>query len=250
MVIKKGTFFVVESGKNRIKKVDITNKENSTEFWRRSDCGPHSISSLEKSLVVSCYNSSRIYELDREGNELREISTLDFNARPLGLTRVNGNSFLASMETYDKKEGLLVLFDNGEGRILARGLRDPQHLLYLAHIESVLVVESVVGRIIRFKLEGGEVFERSILFRFKRSPASTGVQLRGLDYQYSSNSLWVGQYGRGNLINLDLKGNIIKMIKAPTAFPINISLSRKLGWVTYLEKDEQGAQGTIKSFSL
>ena len=211
---------------------------NAVTFWSREHCGASGlIAYREDHLLVACYDSNSLVELDRDGRAVRTIDT-DTTGKPF----VGPNDFAA-----DSRGGIYFsasgAFDvkapiSGALLYLAPGADAPRRVADLIHYpngltlsrdgRSLLVAEMLAARILVFSVqEDGSLGSRAVWARMQDLAKPTphqdayngpdGLKL-GPDGNY-----YIAQNGSGRVLVVDAGKKRVRTLVVPTPYVTNVN---------------------------
>jgi gluconolactonase len=230
---RDGKLFYVEYSASNIKSWD---GRRTTIYWHKDGCGANSLISFNNHLLVACYDSNSLEELDAAGKQIREIRA-DSSGKPFVgpndfASDGHGGVYFSASGVYDIKAPIsgTVLHLTADGKSVtevantihySNGLtlaRDQQHLL---------VAEMLAGRVLSFPIEaGGTLGPRTVWARLEDLASSTphedayngpdGVKL-GPDGNY-----YIAQNGSGRVLVVSEDKKLVRTIDVPTLYVTNV----------------------------
>ncbi len=206
-------------------------------FWHRDPCGPSGLFAFaDGHLLVACYDTNSLIELDAQGREVRTIDK-DQHGKPF----VGPNDFAADARggVYFSASGVYDLNAPITGTVLhlaadrrtATELADTIHysngLTVSADGHHLLVAEGLAGRILSFPIEAdGRLGPRSVWARLRDLAPPTanedgfngpdGLKL-GPDGNY-----YIAQNGSGRVLVVNDKKQLVRSIEVPTPYVTNL----------------------------
>ena len=231
---RDGKLFYDEYSASNIKSWD---GKRTAIYWHKGGCGANSLVAFNSHLLVACYDSNALVELDATGTQIREIHQ-DSSGKPF----VGPNDFAADGHggiyfsvsgVYDLKAPIsgAVLHMTADGKTIAEvantihysnGLtlaKDQQHLL---------VAEMLAGRILSFPIGAdGKLGSRTVWARLEDLAPPTphedayngpdGVKL-GPDGNY-----YIAQNGSGRVLVVGEDRKLVRTINVPTPYVTNMA---------------------------
>jgi sugar lactone lactonase YvrE len=214
------------------------NGKTISTYWSQAHCGPSGLIAYgEHHLLVACYDSNSLVELDAAGHELRTIAR-DSRGKPFVgpndfASDGKGGIYFSASGVYDLQAPITgaVLHLSADGKTLvevadtidySNGLtldRDGTHLL---------VAEGLAGRILSFPiLADGALGPRSVWARLQDLAPPTphedayngpdGFKL-GPDGNY-----YIAQNGSGRVLVVDARKKLVRSITVPTPYVTNMN---------------------------
>ena len=230
---RDGKLFYVEYSASNIKSWD---GRRTTIYWHKDGCGANSLISFNNHLLVACYDSNSLEELDAAGKQIREIRE-DSSGKPFVgpndfASDGHGGVYFSASGVYDIKAPIsgAVLHLTADGKSItevantihySNGLtlaRDQQHLL---------VAEMLAGRVLSFPIEaGGTLGPRTVWARLEDLAPPTphedayngpdGVKL-GPDGNY-----YIAQNGSGRVLVVSEDKKLVRTIEVLTPYVTNV----------------------------
>jgi len=231
---REGSLFYVEYSTSNIRRWD---GKSSVIYWHKDGCGPSSLIPLSGHLLIACYDHNSLVELDRDAQEVREI-TQDSNGKPfIGPNDFTadgrGGLYFTASGVYDVAAPITgtVLHMSADAKTItevaetihySNGLtlaRDHQHLL---------VAEMLAGRILSFPIgPDGKLGPRTVWARLRDLAPPTphedayngpdGLKL-GPDGNY-----YIAQNGSGRILVVSAGKKLVRTIKVPTPYATNMA---------------------------
>ncbi|SRR5579871_194036 len=208
------------------------------DFWTKDHCGASGLIEFGREhLLVACYDSNSLVELDRSGHELRVIDR-DDGGRPFAgpndfASDGRGGIYFSASGVYDLKAPIAgsVLHLSADGRHvveLANLIHYSNGLTLTADGHTLLVAEMLAGRILAFPVNAdGSLGPRRVWARLQDLAPPTagadgyngpdGLKL-GPDGHY-----YIAQNGSGRVLVVDDKPALVRTISVPTPFVTNIA---------------------------
>ncbi len=231
---RDGRLFYVEYAPGNIKSWDGT---RITVYWHRDGCGPSGLVPFNDHLLVACYDSNSVVELDAAGREVRTIRA-DSSGKPfIGPNDFaadgHGGIYFSASGVYDIKAPITgtVLHMTSDGRTITE-LADTIHyangLTLTRDRHHLLVAEMLAGRILSFPIGAdGKLGPRTVWARLRDLAPPTphedayngpdGLKL-GPDGNY-----YVAQNGSGRVLVVGEDRKLVRMIAVPTPYVTNIA---------------------------
>lgn len=230
---RDGKLFYVEYAPGNIKQWD---GKRTVVYWHAEGCGPSALIPFGSHLLVACYDSNTLVELDARGKEARTIQTDSSGKRFIGPNDFtadgHGGIYFSASGAYDIKAAITgtVLHMSADGHTInevaglihySNGLsltRDHQHLL---------VAEMLAGRILSFAIAAdGKLGGRTVWARLQDLATPTpnadayngpdGLKL-GPDGNY-----YIAQNGSGRVLVVNEDRKLVRTIAVPTPYVTNI----------------------------
>lgn len=212
--------------------------KGASPFWVSAHCGASGLIPFgSQHLLVACYDTNSIVELDEHGHEIRSIDR-DSAGHPFSgpndfaADRAGGIYFSAS-GTYDLKApisgAVLHISANGKSVIeVANTIHYSNGLTVSADGKTLLVAEMLAGRILSFPINvDGSLGARSVWARLQDIAAPTpaadayngpdGLKL-GPDGNY-----YIAQNGSGRVLVVDADRKLVRTLTVPTPYVTNMA---------------------------
>jgi gluconolactonase len=208
-----------------------------TDYWALPGCGPSGLIAFgTHHLLVACYDSNSLVELDEQARVVRTIRT-DSNGRPFSgpndfSSDAHGGVFVSASGSYDIKAPITgtVLHLLADGHTLvqvADTIHYPNGLALSADGQQLLVAEMLAGRILTFPVSAdGSLGPRRIWARLEdlAAPAKPdpyngpdGLKL-GPDGNY-----YIAQNGSGRVLVVSGAAKLVRTIEVPTPYVTNMA---------------------------
>ncbi len=230
-----GKLFYVEYAGPGIK---VWNGKSFRTYWSRAHCGPSGLIAFgDHHLLVACYDTNSLVELDANGHELRTIDR-DSHGKPfIGPNDFapdgKGGVYFSASGVYDLAApitgAVLHLSADGKNLVEVADTIDYANGLTLAEDgEHLLVAEGLAGRILSFPIEAdGGLGQRSVWARLQDLIPPTpgedayngpdGFKL-GPDGNY-----YIAQNGSGRVLVVNEQRKLVRSIEVPTPYVTNMS---------------------------
>lgn len=242
---RDGALFYVEYTANDIKRWDGA---HASVFWHQDGCGPSGLFELNGHLLIACYDSNSIVELDASGRQLRVIRK-DDRGRPLAgpndfTADGRGGVYFSASGVYDTKAPisgrvLHLARDGGSVTEVANTVHYPNGLTLTRDGRQLLVAEMLAGRILCFTIEAnGALGARSVWARLQDlappTPAEDayngpdGLKL-GPDGNY-----YIAQNGSSRVLVISEDRKLVRSIDVPTPFVTNLGFGAAGSGVLYI----------------
>jgi len=232
---RRGSLLYVEYAANDIK---VWNGKSTSTLWRKADCGPSALIDFGPGhLLVACYDSNSIVEIDPNGREIRTLAAdrtgKGFNGPNDFTPDGSGGVYFSASGKYDVAApitGAVLHLSAQDGRIaeLATTIHYPNGLTLDRDGKNLLVAEMLAGRILEFPLEpDGSLGPRRVWARLQDLAAPTpGADAyngpdgfkRGPDGNY-----YIAQNGSGRVLVVDDRKKLIREIRVETPFVTNLA---------------------------
>jgi gluconolactonase len=231
---RDGALLYVEYAGPGIKMWDGT---RAVDYWSGAHCGASGLITYGNDhLLVACYDSNSIIELDRTGKEIRVIDR-DSAGRPfIGPNDFTadrrGGIYVSASGVYDLKApitgAILYLPPNGTPVEVANLIHYSNGLTLSKDGKRLLVSEMLAGRILSFPIEAdGSLGPRSVWARLQDLAPPTahedayngpdGFKL-GPDGNY-----YIAQNGSGRVLVVNEAGKLVRAITVPTPYVTNMN---------------------------
>ena len=230
-----GKLYYVEYGRNTIK--DWDGKRVSV-FWRGEHCGPSGLIGFgEGHMLLACYDSNTLVELDEQGRQVRVIQA-DSAGKPfIGpndfASDGAGGLYITASGVYDIKAPITgtVLHLSADGNTLVE-VADKIHfsngLVLSRDGKTLLVAEMLAARMLSFPVNAdGSLGPRSVWARLQDLAPPTpnvdayngpdGVRL-GSDGNY-----YIAQNGSGRILVASKDAKLVRTIEVPVPFITNLT---------------------------
>lgn len=248
-----GDLFYVEYSKDRVMKYSKKTKEN-TVFFEQKGCGPASLVYHKGMTVVSCYDSSSLVFIDKEGKKRNEIKT-DSKGRELNgpndfAIHPNGTLFFSASGIFDvaaKASGRIYYLKDAVPVMLCDNLHYANGLAFSAGGNTLYVNEHLAGKITSFHLkktqkeDGGlqwNAEDRTLFYQFDEFKKGEYIGPDGLKID-SEGNLWAALYGAGKIIRLNPKEKITNRAI------LQISIDEKYVTNLFLKEDENSIYTSV-----
>lgn len=229
-----GKLLYVEYGGAGIK---VWNGGNAATFWTGGHCGPSGLIPYHGNhLLVACYDSNSLVEVDEHGNTVRVIDR-DSAGRPfIGPNDFapdgKGGLYFSASGVYDIRAPITgtVLYLSPRGRIseVAGTIHYPNGLTVSRDGSALLVSEDLAGRILAFAIHpDGTLGARTVWARLRDLAPPTpnedayngpdGLKL-GPDGNY-----YVAQNGSGRVLVVGADRKLVRIIEVPTPYVTNMN---------------------------
>jgi sugar lactone lactonase YvrE len=217
------------------------NGHTLTTFWHKTPCGPSGLIAYgDHHLLVACYDTNSLVELDSEGREQRTIDR-DSQGKPfIGPNDFaadgKGGVYFSASGVYDLNAPITgaVLHLSADGTSLvevANTIHYSNGLTLAKDGEHLLVAEGLAGRILSFPIAAdGSLGPRSVWARLRDLAPPTpgedayngpdGFKL-GPDGNY-----YIAQNGSGRVLVVDEQKKLVRSIDVPTRYVTNMSFGR------------------------
>ena len=229
----EGRLFFVEYAADDIK---VWDGRSLAIYWKKEHCGPSGLAEFGAGhLLVACYDSNSLVELDGRGVELRSISADD---RGRAFTGPNdfasdgaGGLYFSASGEYDIRAPItgtvLHLSKEGVATELAGTIHYSNGLALSHDGKHLLVAEMLAGRILEFPiLADGSLGPRRVWARLSDlAPPTSGTDAyngpdgvrAGADGNY-----YIAQNGSGRVLVVDEQRKLVRQIRLPTRYVTNV----------------------------
>jgi len=205
--------------------------------WQREPCGPSGLFAFaDGHLLVACYDTNSLIELDADGHEVRVIDK-DRHGKPfIGpndfASDGRGGVYFSASGVYDLAAPitgtvLQLAADRRTATVVADTIHYSNGLTLAADGRHLLVAEGLAGRILSFPIEAdGRLGPRTVWARLRDLAPPTpkedgfngpdGLKL-GPDGNY-----YIAQNGSGRVLVVDEQKQLVRSIDVPTPFVTNL----------------------------
>ena len=237
----QGKLFYVEYAGSGVK---VWDNHQSITYWSKAHCGASGLIEFgHNHLLVACYDSNSLVELDEHGKEVREISR-DSAGRPFTgpndfTSDGKGGVYFSASGAYDLNAPItgtvLHLFAVGGAVIeVANTIHYSNGLTLSKDRKNLLVAEMLAGRILSFPVNAdGSLGVRHVWARLQDLAPPTphmdayngpdGLKL-GPDGNY-----YIAQNGSGRILIVDAEKKLIRTINVATPYVTNMSFGPDSG---------------------
>jgi gluconolactonase len=231
---RNGKLFYVEYAQSNVKTWD---GRQLVVYWHKDKCGSSSLIAFKEHLLVACYDSNTLVELDAAGKGVRTISQ-DSHGKPfIGPNDFtadgHGGIYFSASGVYDIKAPITgtVLHLAADGKNISE-VADTIHysngLTVAKDGRHLLVAEMLAGRVLSFAIRpDGTLGERSVWARLADLAPPTphedayngpdGVKL-GPDGNY-----YIAQNGSGRVLVVNEDKKLVRIIEVPTPYVTNMA---------------------------
>jgi gluconolactonase len=206
-------------------------------FWHRDRCGPSGLFAFDDGhLLVACYDTNSLIELDARGHEVRRIDKDQHGNAFIGpndfASDGKGGVYFSASGVYDLAAPITgavlhLAADRRTATEVANTIHYSNGLTVSADGAHLLVAEGLAGRILSFPIEAdGRLGPRSVWARLRDLAPPTpnedafngpdGLKL-GPDGNY-----YIAQNGSGRVLVVDDKKHLVRSIDVPTPFVTNL----------------------------
>lgn len=234
-VWQQGKLFFVEYGGSGIK---VWDGRKVTVFWAKPHCGASGMIGYgHDHLLVACYDSNSLVEVDERGKEVRSIEKDSAGKIFVGpndfASDGAGGVYFTASGVYDLKAPITgtVVHMSGDGKTLvevANTIHFSNGLTLSKDGKSLLVAEMLAGRILAFPINGdGSLGLRTVWARMQDLAPPTpnedayngpdGIKL-GPDGHY-----YIAQNGSGRVLVVSEDKKMVHTIEVPTPYVTNMA---------------------------
>jgi gluconolactonase len=206
-------------------------------FWTGEHCGPSGLIAYHGThLLVACYDSNTLVEVDEHGKTVRSFDRDDTGKAFVGPNDFaadgRGGLYFSASGVYDVKApitgAVLHLSPDGRIRELAGTIHYPNGLTVSPDGSALLVAEDLAGRILAFVINpDGTLGARSVWARLAdlapptpREDAYNGPD--GLKFGPDGN-VYVAQNGSGRVLVVSPDRRLLRTINVPTPYVTNLN---------------------------
>ena len=239
----EGALHYVEYSAGTIRVLDRT---GSRLWWHSSSCGPSGLAVYRQHLLVACYDSNELIELDGAARETARYSKEGSGATFRGPNDFtadgHGGVYFSASGDYDVHApitgAILHLAADGRLRRVADTIHYPNGLTLDADGRHLLVAEMLAGRVLSFDVLGdGGLGARTVWARLEDlAPPTRGADAyngpdglkRGPDGCY-----YIAQNGSGRVLVVNPQRERVAIITVPVPYVTNIGfLPDGTGYIT------------------
>jgi gluconolactonase len=231
---RDGKLFYVEYSASNIK---IWDGRGTAIYWHKDGCGANSLIPFNGHLLVACYDSNSLVELDGRGKQVREIRA-DSGGKPFVgpndfCSDGRGGIYFSASGVYDIKAPITgaVLHITSDGKTItevANTVHYSNGLTLAKDQQHLLVAEMLGGRVLSFPIEAdGKLGPRTVWARLQDLAAPTpnedayngpdGLKL-GPDGNY-----YIAQNGSGRVLVVSEDKKLVRAIEVPTPYVTNLA---------------------------
>ena len=230
---RQGRLYFVEYSADGIK---VWDGRSLATYWQKEHCGPSGLAEFGAGhLLVACYDSNSLVELDEHGVELRSI-TADERGRPfIGPNDFTpdgaGGLYFTASGSYEITApitgAVLHLSTDGIATELAGTIHYSNGLTLSHDGKRLLVAEMLASRILEFPiLPDGSLGPRRVWARLTDlAPPTPGTDAyNGPDgiRAGSDGYFYIAQNGSGRVLVVDGEKKLVRQIRVPTRYVTNI----------------------------
>lgn len=230
-----GKLFYVEYSKDRIM---TWNGQRNEQFWRQDGCGASGlIQTPDKTLLVTCYDSNTLAEVNRDGKTVRTIKTDSAGHKLLGpndFTRDSrGGIYFSASGTYTANapvQGkIYYITPGGEIRQVASHIHYSNGLGLTPDGDRLLASEMLEKRVLSFDVrKDGSLTNRRVFANTEDlAPTPSGAgPLDGPDgLKVADNGyVYIAQNGAGRVLIVNPDANLVQKVKVPADHVTNVAL--------------------------
>ena len=218
--------------------VKIWDGSTVKDFWRGNHCGPSGLIDYRGDhLLVACYDSNSVIELDGGGRQIRRI---DHDRTGHGF--VGPNDFMADRRggIYFSASGVFDLNAPISGAVLylRAGQTAPREVANLIHYSNgltlsangkdLLVAEGLAGRILVFPIKpDGSLGPRRVWARLQdlAPPTANADAYNGPDGLKlgPDGFYYIAQSGSGRILVVDDQKRLVRTVEVPTPYVTNVN---------------------------
>ena len=213
------------------------NGKENTVLWEQRGCGPSAlIDTDDNTMLITCYDSNSLVEIDTDGRALRTIKK-DSNGDPFNgpndfAKDGNGGIYFSASGKFDAKAapGGKIYYMTGEGDIIpvAEGLHYPNGLALVQDGEKLLVNEHLAKKVSSFTVAEEGLLGQYATFLTLESvmdPSQLAGDYTGPDGLKADGdgNTFVCVYGAATILLTDVSGNLSGKIGVPEPYVTNIN---------------------------
>jgi gluconolactonase len=230
----EGQLLYVEYSASNIKRWD---GRRVTLYWHKDGCGANALIPFRGHLLVACYDSNSVVELDGSARELRVIRA---DGRGRSFTGPNdfaadghGGIYFSASGVYDVKAPITgavlhISADGGSVSEVANTIHYSNGLTLAKDGRHLLVAEMLAGRVLSFDIgANGSLGARRVWARLQDLVPPTphedayngpdGLKL-GPDGNY-----YIAQNGSSRVLVVDENRKLVRIIQVPTPYVTNMA---------------------------
>jgi gluconolactonase len=231
---RDGVLLYVEYAGPGIKRWDGT---RAVDYWSGEHCGASGLIAYRNDhLLVACYDSNTIVELDRTGKQIRVIDRTQSGKPFIGPNDFaadrRGGIYLSASGVYDLKApisgSILYMPPDGAPTEVANLIHYSNGLTLSKDGRNLLVSEMLAGRILSFPIQAdGTLGPRSVWARLQDLAPPTaredayngpdGFKL-GPDGNY-----YIAQNGSGRVLVVNDDRKLVRVVAVPTPYVTNVN---------------------------
>lgn len=242
---RDGALFYVEYSANNVKKWD---GRGVALYWHQEGCGPSGLIEFGGHLLIACYDSNSLVELDARAHEIRAWRK-DIDGKPFAgpndfAADGRGGIYFTASGQYDLKAPITgavlhLSADGGTIRVLADTIHYSNGLTLSKDGKQLLVAEMLAGRILSFPLNpDGSLGPRTVWARLADlAPPTPGADAYngpdGLKLGPDGN-YYIAQNGSGRVLVVDDNRHLVRKIEVPTPFVTNMAFGADGGRTVFI----------------
>jgi gluconolactonase len=231
-IVFQGRLHYVEYSAGTIRRLEPS---GPAVWWHSPECGPSGLGTYRDHLVVACYDTNVLIELDPSGREVARYDQDQMGQRFRGPNDFtpdgHGGLYFSASGDYDVSApiagAVLRLSVDGTVHRLADTIHYPNGLTLDSSGQHLLVAEMLAGRILSFVVESdGRLGARSVWARLDDiAPPTPGADAYngpdGLKLGPDGN-IYVAQNGAGRVLIVDGQRHLVRAVSVPASFVTNI----------------------------
>lgn len=247
--------FYVETGADSVTKWDgKTNKR----IFQQKGCGANSVINYKDNLLVACYFSNSVVEIDKEGKVLKTYTKGDNGSTLIGpndfAPDAKGGVYFTTSGPWEPNPIVGKVFHidlDGKVRQLAADISYANGILVSKDGTRLLVGEpEAAGRIISFAIEpDGTLTDRRVFLRLPKDDPQGGADAYPDGFKWGPDgNLYVGEYSSGRVGVFTPEGKFIKAYDVPTKGVPNLTFSpdgKKMYLMVVDNKDKEPWDGKV-----
>ena len=231
---RDGKLFYVEYAQSNIKYWD---GKRTAVYWHKDGCGANALIPFNGHLLVACYDSNSLSELDPNAKEVRTIRA-DSSGKPfIGPNDFaadgHGGVYFSASGVYDVKAPITgtVLHMTADGKTITE-IADTIHysngLTLTKDQQHLLVAEMLAGRVLDFPIGAdGKLGPRTVWARLQdlAPPTPHEDAYNGPDgIKFGSDgNYYIAQNGSGRVLVVTGDKKLVRTIDVPTPYVTNIA---------------------------
>lgn len=212
--------------------------KHSSVYWSGDHCGASGLIAYRRDhILVACYDSNAVIELDEAG---RQIRTINRDAAGKGFIGPNdfaadrsGGIYVSASGVYDPKapiSGTILYLSPTKGTLVevATLIHYSNGLTLSADGKNLLVSEMLAGRILSFPIQAdGTLGPRSVWARLQdlAPPTAHADAYNGPDgFKLGPDgNYYIAQNGSGRVLVVNDEKKLVRTIQVPTPYVTNVN---------------------------
>ena len=229
-----GKLFYVEYSKNRIM---TWNGQRNEQFWKQDGCGASGlIQTPDKTLLVTCYDSNTLAEVNRDGETVRTIKADSAGHKLLGPNDFakdsRGGIYFSASGTYTAdapiQGKIYYIAPDGKIRQVAKGIHYSNGLGLTPDGKRLIAAEMLEKRVLSFRVrDDGSLDDRQVFANTEDlAPTPSGPgPLDGPDgLKVDDNGyVYIAQNGAGRVLIVNPDAKLVQKVKVPADHVTNVA---------------------------